>query len=69
MVNSKLIDEIAKSGLKKRVIAEKLGISDCSLRNKLSGKSDFYVEEALKLLHMLGLSDCDFRIFFTRKVE
>lgn len=69
MVNKRLIEEIAKSGLKKCVIAEKLGISDCSLRNKLSGKSDFYVEEALKLIQMLGFSECDFGNFFARKVE
>lgn len=69
MVSERLIEEIAKSGLKKGVIASKLGISDCSLRNKLNGKSDFYVEEAMQLIRMLGFTDKDFSYFFKQKVE
>lgn len=36
-----LVGEIAKRGIKRKTIAESIGICDKSLKNKLSGKSPF----------------------------
>lgn len=58
--------EIARKGVKKGYIAEELGISTTSLHNKLCGKREFKISEAIKLREILELSDEAFdRIFFT----
>lgn len=62
----KLNEVIAKSGLKKNYISSVLGISDTSLRNKLSGKTGFTWAEiqALTKLLSLTLTQCN-DIFFS----
>lgn len=69
MVNDALIRAINDSGIKKGVIAERIGMTHASLINKLSGKREFSVLEALKLLEVLGYSSEDFHLFFDLKVE
>ena len=44
-----LTGEIAKRGIKKSVIAGRLGISEKALYNKLSGAASFTWDEALKI--------------------
>lgn len=63
---NKLNEQITQSGLKKTYIAAVMGISDASLRNKLSGKTDFTWAEIqiLSRLLMLSLSQCN-DIFFS----
>lgn len=41
--------EMARRNIKKKEIAEALGISERTLRNKLSGISDFTLPEATKI--------------------
>jgi len=44
-----LIGEIARRGIKKRVIATTVGIENRTLYNKLAGKTDFSYDEAHKI--------------------
>ena len=44
-----LVGEIAKRGIKKCALAKGIGMSDRMLRNKLSGKTQFSLPEALKI--------------------
>ena len=44
-----LIGEIARRGIKKKVLAESIGICDKALRNKLAGKSKFSLPEAQRI--------------------
>lgn len=46
-----LIGEIAKRGVKKRTIAQRLGICDKSLNNKLNGKVPFTWPEVQTIRH------------------
>jgi hypothetical protein len=56
-MNLKKLNEIIdKCGIKKLLIAEELGITDASLRNKLAGKTDFKWTEIQKLVVLLRLS-------------
>ena len=64
MVNEHLIDAIKESGIKKGEIARKIGITHVSFNNRLNGKSDFSVQEALKLINVIGYSSADFHLFF-----
>ena len=65
----KLKEIIRQSGLKKAFIAESLGITDGSLRNKLSGRTNFTWREIQVLARILHLSAeiCD-SLFFTSEV-
>lgn len=69
MVTGKLINAISKSGMKKNAIAEKLDISVASLNNKLAGRTDFTVEEAINLLDIIGVSRSNFVFYFAQKGE
>lgn len=69
MKNEILCEAIKESGLKKGAIAYKLGITTNSLNNKLNGISDFYVDEAIKLMGMLGKPYSDIYYFFESKGE
>ena len=64
MVNEHLIDAIKDSGIKKGEIARRIGITHTSLNNKLYGRSEFSVPEALKLIDVIGYSSSDFHLFF-----
>lgn len=46
--------EIARNSYTKKSIAEFLGISESSLRYKLSGKTEFTLSEIKKLKQLLG---------------
>lgn len=46
-----LVGEIAKRGIKKKVIAESIGVCDKSLKNKLDGKAPFTWPEVKVIRH------------------
>lgn len=72
MVDLKRVsDIIADSGLKKEKVASTLGIAPSTLFNKLTGKTDFTVEEATKFCELFGISEQAerARIFFTQEVD
>lgn len=48
---------IKESGIKKSKIAEALGISETSLRNKLAGKTPFTWDEVISLANLLHLKE------------
>lgn len=61
-----LKEVIQNKGLKLQYVAKKLGLTGYGLNLKLSGKNDFKVSEANKLIEILNLSkDEIFSIFFT----
>lgn len=64
MVNAEIINAIAKSGIKKQFIAEKLDISMGSLNNKLAGRTNFTVTEAVELCRILGITEHDVAFYF-----
>lgn len=67
---SKLNALIEKSGIKRSKICEALGISDTSLRNKLTGKTPFTWQEVLSLAEVFRLTDEECRdVFFTTKCD
>lgn len=60
-----LNSRIAKSGIKKKYIAETLGLNPKTLRFKLIGKTQFLPTEIEKLAGLLGLTDKEvLHIFF-----
>lgn len=65
---SNLINLIETKGIKKTVIANNLGMSYTSLLNKLSGKTEFTIKEALALSHILSIPEADFTFYFIYKV-
>ncbi|PRR77648.1 hypothetical protein CLLI_22120 [Clostridium liquoris] len=44
-----LLGEIVKKGLNRKKLAEKIGVSEKTLRNKLNGKTDFTWSEVKKI--------------------
>lgn len=66
-VDVELLKEVIQNkGLKLQYVAKKLGLTGYGLNLKLSGKNDFKVSEANKLIEILNLSkDEIFSIFFT----
>ena len=57
MVDTQYLEElISSSGLKKTYLAEKLGISIQTLRNKLKGNSDFTMREVNVLCLELNIT-------------
>ena len=66
MTDTKRLNEIIKkSGMKKKALAERVGILPSTLSNRLNGQSDFKVSEAAKLADVLGLTPAEkMRIFF-----
>lgn len=67
---TKLNELIEKSGIKRSKICEALGISDTSLRNKLTGKTPFTWDEVLSLAKVLRMTDEECRdVFFTTKCD
>lgn len=55
----KLEEAIAESGLSKKHIASKLGISRESLHNKVSGQNEFKASEIIKMTELLNLTGFD----------
>lgn len=69
MDSSALIEYIEDKGIKFNKIAELLGISRMTLRNKLSGKSEFQQTEMAVLKKELSMTETDFlAIFFDEDV-
>lgn len=71
MDTSKLLALIDKSGLKKKKIADSLGVSYPALQRKLSGEVEFKASEinALKdLLHITSPEEFN-AVFFTQIVD
>lgn len=64
MAHELLKEEITKKRVYIKEIAEALGVTPQCVTNKLSGKSDFYVGEAYKVLELLGLNESDIHKFF-----
>lgn len=57
MIDTQMLeDEIIKSGKKKTYLAEKLGITIQSLKQKINNKSDFKTNEVLILCQELNIS-------------
>ena len=57
MIDCKELNErVRTSGDKKKHLAHAMGITANTLRNKLTGKSAFKLEEAQQLSFLLGLS-------------
>lgn len=63
MAYSTLVGEIAKRGIKKKTIAESIGICGKSLNNKLSGKSPFTWPEVV-IIRERFFPDMDTDILF-----
>lgn len=56
---------IAESGISKELIAGSIGISITSLNNKISQRTGFYLEEAVKISKLLKIDrDTMFDVFF-----
>ncbi|WP_251616980.1 helix-turn-helix domain-containing protein [Senimuribacter intestinalis] len=71
MTNTSMLnDYILKSGIKKKKIAETLGISYTSLRKKMNNAVDFRADEVLKMCKLLGINNSATRdaIFFNENV-
>ena len=60
----KLKEIIDKSGIKKRYIADMLGISRAALYNKLNGEAEFLPSEIKCLQILLRLSDAEVKYIF-----
>ena len=57
MTNTELLEQrIRESGMKRYVIAEKCGIDQRTLRNKIRGKSEFTASEIVTLSQILSLT-------------
>lgn len=48
--------EVKASGKSIPYLAERLGISEQALRNKMNGKASFYVEEVMELCRVLHIN-------------
>lgn len=64
MKSELLRKEIDKKGIKLKSIADRLSITPVGLKNKMNGKSRFYVDEAYTILEILGKEKNDIQIFF-----
>lgn len=63
-----LLNRIKESGIKRTVLADRLGCTPPTLRAKLSGKSELTIGDAYVLAKVLGLTSKDIkRIFFAAK--
>ena len=63
-----LVGEIAKRGVKKSVIANRIGISERALYNKLSGKASFKWEEVCTI-NRCFFPDIDPNTLFARAAD
>ena len=72
MTNTVLLEaRIAESGMMKKAIAQKLGLSAYGFAKKVSGQSDFKTEEVRVLCSLLGITSLKEKedIFFAEKVD
>jgi len=68
MGNMTLLKElIERSGISLTNIAKALGITYVALNNKLKGKFDFTLEEALKLKKILDLTQSEWNAIFNEE--
>lgn len=68
MINTIMLNEkINESGLKKKVIAQYLGITPYSLLQKINNKSEFKVSEVYKLIELLKLNRREVFCIFSQK--
>ena len=64
-----LTTKIEQSGMKRKVIAEKMNLTTAGLRNKLIGKRDFNATEIKSIAHAINLTGDDIlNIFFADNV-
>ncbi len=64
-----LTKKIEQSGMKRKVIAEKMNLTTAGLRNKLIGKRDFNATEIKSIAHAINLTGNDIlTIFFADNV-
>lgn len=63
-----LINLIETNGVKKTVIANKLGMSYTSLLNKLQGKTEFTFKEAMAISSILNIKESDYAFYFACEV-
>lgn len=67
---NKLKGKITENGYTIKSLAPLLGLCETSLRRKINGKSEFFIEESLKVKDKLNLSNQDYLdIFFGSKLE
>lgn len=67
-MNLTLLDnKIMQSGIKKCVVAEKLGVTTVALSNKLAGKYNFSLDDAAILTEILGLSAEEAKEIFLKR--
>ena len=59
-----LQNKIDLSGLQQVCVAEKCGLSDQGLKNKLKGDAEFTVSEIAVLKRLLYLTDAEVQTFF-----
>ena len=58
MTDTKRLNEIiSKSGMKKKALAERVGLTPPGLANKINGKTEFKSNEIKKLAAALGITD------------
>lgn len=71
VTDSVLFDAMVRDkGVKKTFIAEKLGISNQALLNKISNKSEFKAGETIVIRDLLGLTNQQWeQIFFAPNIE
>lgn len=71
MIDSeKLNGKIDASGMKRKFIAEKLGLSPYGLAKKISNENEFKVSEVEKICNILHLTPHEREdIFFARSVD
>ena len=64
-----LTKKIEQSGMKSKLIAEKMNLTTAGLRNKLIGKRDFNATEIKNIAHAINLTGDDIlNIFFADDV-
>lgn len=68
VVYKTLAGEIAKRGIKKKVIAARIGVSERSFYNKLNGDAPFTWEEVCKITKYF-FPDMDKNILFSKENE
>lgn len=67
---NKLKGKITENGYTIKTLATEIGICETSLRRKINDKSEFSIEESLKVKDRLNLSNQDYLdIFFGSKLE
>lgn len=62
---------IAETGLKKKFLAQKLGLTPYGLAKKINGETEFKASEITKICQILDIQDIQdkWSIFFANKVD